>query len=184
MAPRPPRTRPAEPAAGGRIGSGHRQHGAGLSTRTVRARPAAPQLEFVSAGRSARWPGPPRPETVRPVAPDAHIGSHTPRVRPPAVGTAFQECRTDPASVGSRYGPATGRGVPVSTKRPGVLVTVVTSRRCQAGPCAPDCPTAGRVNGAVAGQVILAAGSAPPRPDRLDRRGCRGRQPAKVMYSR
>jgi hypothetical protein len=48
------------------------------------------------------WSGPPRPETVRPIAPDAHIGSHTPRVRPPAVGTAFQECRTDPASVGSR----------------------------------------------------------------------------------
>ena len=29
------------------------------------------------------------PET----APDTHIGSHTPRARPPAVGTAFQESR-------------------------------------------------------------------------------------------
>jgi len=52
------------------------------------------------------------------------------------------------------HGPATGPGVPVSTERPGVLVTVVTSRRCQAGPSAPNCPAAERVIGAVAGRVV------------------------------
>ena len=64
------------------------QHTSGSST----TRSASAGICVPRRAGGTRWPGPPRPETVRPVAPDVqHRKPHTESASPPAGSTAFQE---------------------------------------------------------------------------------------------